>query len=80
MSLPWKARLKERQHRNRSMRRFGSFLLNMMGESVDIIRVRLRKKKKLKLPIRRKIGKAYEPEETKRMGAYPVCVCTAEYG
>jgi len=38
-----------------------------MGESGDVIRVRLRKKKKLKLPSRRKIGKAYEPDETRRM-------------
>jgi integrase len=44
------------------------FLLTMMGESGDVIRIRLRKKKKLKLPTRRKIGKAYEPEETQRMG------------
>ena len=44
------------------------FLLTMMGESGDVIRVRLRKKKKLKLPARRKIGKAYEPEETQQMG------------
>ncbi|MGC2503870.1 MAG: site-specific integrase [Silvibacterium sp.] len=40
----------------------------MMGEPGDVIRVRLRKKKKLKLPSRRKIGKAYEPDETHRMG------------
>jgi len=44
------------------------FLLTMMGEAGDVIRVRLRKKKKLKLPARRKIGKAYEPDETERMG------------
>ncbi len=44
------------------------FLLTMMGEPGDVIRVRLRKKKKLKLPSRRKIGKAYEPEETQHMG------------
>jgi len=44
------------------------FLLTMMGEPGDVIRVRLRKKKKLKLPVRRKIGKAYEPEETEKMG------------
>ena len=44
------------------------FLLATMGEYGDVIRVRLRKKKKLKLPTRRKIGKAYEPEETQRMG------------
>jgi integrase len=44
------------------------FLLTMMGEPGDVIRVRLRKKKKLKLPTRHKIGKAYEPEETQKMG------------
>jgi hypothetical protein len=43
------------------------FLLTMMGEARDVIRVRLRKKKKLKLPARRKVGKAYEPDETQRM-------------
>jgi integrase len=43
------------------------FLLTMMGEPGDVIRLRLRKKKKLKLPSRRKIGKAYEPEETQQM-------------
>ncbi len=43
------------------------FLLTMMGEPGDVLRVRLRKKKKLKLPSRRKIGKAYEPEETQQM-------------
>jgi integrase len=44
------------------------FLLTMMGEACDVIRVRLFKKKKLKLPARRKIGKAYEPDETQTMG------------
>ncbi len=44
------------------------FLLTMMGEPGDVIRVRLRKKKRLKLPGRRKIGKAYEPDETQKMG------------
>jgi integrase len=44
------------------------FLLTMMGDSGDVLRVRLRKRKKLKLPSRRKIGKAYEPDETQRMG------------
>ncbi len=43
------------------------FLLTMMGEPGDVLRIRLRKKKKLKLPSRRKIGKAYEPEETQQM-------------
>jgi hypothetical protein len=48
------------------------FLLTMMGESGDVIRVRLRKKK-LKLPTRRKIGKAYDPEETQKMGDVSTC-------
>ena len=43
------------------------FLLTLLGDSGELIRARLRKKKKLKLPARRKIGKAYEPEETHRM-------------
>jgi integrase len=43
------------------------FLLTLIGEAGDVIRVRLRKKKKLKLPARGKIGKAYEPEETQQM-------------
>lgn len=43
------------------------FLLMLMGDPGDVIRLRLRKKKKLKLPARRKIGKTYEPEETQRM-------------
>lgn len=61
------ARLKE-QASPKSINEEVRFLLTMMGESGDVIRVRLRKKKKLKLPTRRKIGKAYEPEETQRMG------------
>jgi integrase len=43
------------------------FLLTLLGDSGELIRARLRKKKKLKLPSRRKIGKAYEPEETYRL-------------
>jgi integrase len=43
------------------------FLLTLIGEAGDVLRIRLRKKKKLKLPSRRKIGKAYEPEETQHM-------------
>lgn len=39
-----------------------------MGQPGEVIRVRLRKKKKLKLPTRRKIDKAYEPDETQKMG------------
>jgi integrase len=43
------------------------FLLTLLGDSGELIRARLRKKKKLKIPARRKIGKAYEPEETHRL-------------
>lgn len=43
------------------------FLLTLIGDAGDVIRVRLKKKKKLKIPGRRKIGKAYEPEETEKM-------------
>jgi hypothetical protein len=39
------------------------FLLTMLGEPGEILRARLKKKKKLKLPGRRKIGKAYEPRD-----------------
>ncbi len=59
-------RLKE-QAAPKSINEEVRFLLTLMGESGDVIRVRLRKKKKLKLPARRKIGKAYELEETRRM-------------
>lgn len=45
------------------------FLITLLGDSGDLIRARLRKKK-LKLPARRKIGKAYEPDETNRMRDY----------
>jgi len=44
------------------------FLLTMMEQQGDVIRASLRKKKKLKLPTRRKIGKAYDADETHRMG------------
>lgn len=43
------------------------FLLTMMEQQGDVIRASLRKKKKLKIPARRKIGKAYEADETHRM-------------
>lgn len=43
------------------------FLLRILGEPGDIIRVRLRKKKMLKLKVRKTIGKAYNEEEKKRM-------------
>jgi integrase len=43
------------------------FLLRILGEPGDIIRVRLRKKKMLKLRVRRHLGKAYTEEEKQRM-------------
>lgn len=43
------------------------FLLRILGEPGDILRVRLRKKKMLKLKVRRKIGKAYGEKEKERM-------------
>ena len=39
------------------------FLLRMLGEAGDVIRVRLRRQKTLKLAVGRPIGKAYSPEE-----------------
>jgi integrase len=43
------------------------FLLRILGEPGDIIRLRLRKKKMLKLKVRKAIGKAYNEEEKERM-------------
>ncbi|HLH36325.1 MAG TPA: tyrosine-type recombinase/integrase [Alloacidobacterium sp.] len=43
------------------------FLLRILGEPGDLIRVRLRKKKTLKLKTREVIGKAYSEDEKKRM-------------
>jgi integrase len=43
------------------------FLLRILGEPGDIIRVRLRKRKMLKLKVRNTIGKAYSTEEKERM-------------
>jgi integrase len=39
------------------------FLLRMLGEAGDVVRIRLRRQKKLKLAIARQVGKAYSPEE-----------------
>jgi hypothetical protein len=39
------------------------FLLRLLGEAGDIIRVRLRRQKSLKLAVRQQVGKAYSPEE-----------------
>ena len=43
------------------------FLLRILGEPGDIIRLRLRKKKMLKLKVRKAIGKAYNEKEKERM-------------
>src|SRR5258708_1777985 len=39
------------------------FLLRLLGEAGDVIRVRLRRQKALKLAVRQQVGKAYAPEE-----------------
>ena len=43
------------------------FLLHIMGDLGDLLRVQLKKKKKLKLRVRNDIGKAYTAEEKDRM-------------
>jgi integrase len=43
------------------------FLLRILGEPGDLIRLRLRKKKMLKLKTREVIGKAYSEDEKRRM-------------
>jgi integrase len=43
------------------------FLLRILGDPGDVLRVRLRKKKMLKLKARAFVGKAYSAEEKKRM-------------
>jgi integrase len=43
------------------------FLLRIMGDLGDMLRARLKKKKKLKLKVRNDIGKAYTAEEKGRM-------------
>jgi hypothetical protein len=45
------------------------FLLKMLGDSGEVIRARLRKKKQLKLAVRKKIGKAFDTEETESLAA-----------
>ena len=43
------------------------FLLRLMNDAGDMLRLRLRKKKLLKLRVRRTVGKAYSAEEKARM-------------
>jgi integrase len=45
------------------------FLLKMLGDSGEIIRGRLRKKKQLKLAVRKRFGKAFDTEETENLTA-----------
>jgi hypothetical protein len=43
------------------------FLLKMLGDSGEVIRAHLRKKKQLKLAVRKRIGKAFDAEETQSL-------------
>jgi integrase len=43
------------------------FLLKMLGDSGEVLRARLRKKKQLKLVVSKRIGKAYDTEETQSL-------------
>jgi integrase len=43
------------------------FLLRLMGDVGDVLRVQLRKKKLLKLRVRNRVGKAYDPAEKARL-------------
>ena len=45
------------------------FLLKMLGDSGEVIRGRLRKKKQLKLAVRKNIGKAFDSDETENLTA-----------
>jgi integrase len=42
-------------------------LLRVLGESGDVIRMRLRRQKALKLPVHNDVGKAYTPEEKEKL-------------
>ena len=44
-------------------------LLRVLGEGGDVIRVRLRRQKALKLPVRNQVGKAFSPEEKEKLRA-----------
>jgi len=43
------------------------FLLRILGDPGDLLRIRLRKRKMLKLKVRQNVGKAYTPAEKERM-------------
>ena len=44
-------------------------LLRLLGEAGDVIRVRLRRQKALKMPVRNQVGKAFSPEEKEKLKA-----------
>ena len=56
------ARLKERAA-PKSINEEVGFLLRLLGEAGDVVRMRLRRQKALKLAVGRQVGKAYTPEE-----------------
>jgi len=60
------ARLNERAA-PKSVNEEVGFLLRILGDPGDLLRIRLRKKKMLKLKVRQKVGKAYTPAEKDRM-------------
>jgi integrase len=43
------------------------FLLRLLGEAGDLVRLRLRRQKTLKLAVRGQVGKAYSPEEKEKL-------------
>lgn len=43
------------------------FLLRLLGDVGDVIRLRLRRQRALKLPVRSQVGKAYSPEEKRAL-------------
>ena len=60
------ARLNERAA-PKSVNEEVGFLLRILGDPGDLLRIRLRKKKMLKLKVRQTVGKAYTPAEKDRM-------------
>jgi hypothetical protein len=83
------ARLKEKAA-PKSINEEVGFLLRLLGEQGDGIRVRLRRQKALKLAVRSDIGKAYSAEEKARLygeakkrrskAIYPALVLTLNCG
>jgi len=60
------ARLSERAA-PKSVNEEVGFMLRILGDPGDLLRIRLRKKKMLKLKVRQTVGKAYTPTEKDRM-------------